>query len=60
MKKEILNIGKQLERKELTSILGGDPPGGLTPPPQCGGSGQLEPFGETACLLLDTYGTATC
>ena len=43
MKKQILNIGKILNRAEQKKIDGGGafpPPGGLTPPPECNGCGS--------------------
>jgi hypothetical protein len=52
MKKDILKLGKNLKKEELKTVFGGNP-GGLNPPPQCGGSAWLEPFGETGCLLFD-------
>lgn len=56
MKKEILNLGKNLSKLELTSVLGGCfIPGGLTPPPQCNGQACLEPFNEPDCTALGIF-----
>lgn len=59
MKKEILNVGKAINKAEQKQIQGGFPgyPPGLNPPPQCNGNAYLELiFNEQDCTTGFGFG----